>query len=388
MDDDRTGQVIGGYRVERQLGRGAFGVVWLAARVSDGKSVVLKILHQQWAKVPTVVERFRREGQVAGKIMHPHVAQVYAYATTDEGVPYIALEYLPGGTLKQHLKDQGPLPTATAAELWAPVCEAVGVAHTMGIVHRDLKPENVMLTTRGANARYPVVLDFGIAKFLDSADKLTSTGTMLGTPTYMAPEQCRGQTDIGPPADVYSLGAICFELLAGRPPFTGKTVAELAMKHLLDAPPPLPNASPALAEMVARCLAKEPEKRPNAHALAGALRAAASGAEAAAPPAKQSVTGFGPTALDVPITEELRAARAAAATGGSRAPSSTPTVEPESSVAATVLMSDGDRQAKLDEELRRRRPASRRPPVVVIVAVAAAVVAVAALVAVALTVGG
>jgi serine/threonine-protein kinase len=272
VDDDRTGQVIAGrYRVERQLGRGAFGLVWLAQR-GDGASVVLKVLHPQWARVPTVVERFRREGLVTNMINHPHVAQIYEQGTIEDGTPYIALEYLPGGTLKEELKATGAMPLGRVAQLWAPVCDAVAAAHAAGIVHRDLKPENVMLTQRGSDASYPVVLDFGIAKFLDAAEKLTSTGSMLGTPTYMAPEQCRGQTDLGPPADVYALGAICFELLMGHPPFAGRTVAELAMHHLLDAPPPLDGAPRELAQLIALCLAKEPSQRPDATALADALR--------------------------------------------------------------------------------------------------------------------
>ena len=394
MEEDRSGQIIGEtYRVERQLGRGAFGIVWLCHLVSDGKPVVLKVLHQQWARVPTVVERFRREGQVAGKINHPNVAQVYGFSTTDDGVPFIALEYLPGGTLKEYLKANGALSPARTAELWAPVCDAVGVAHMMGIVHRDLKPENVMLTTRGTNTSFPVVLDFGIAKFLDSAEKLTSTGTMMGTPTYMAPEQCRGQVDLGPPADVYSLGAICFELISGKPPFTGKTLAELAMKHLLDPPPPLPQAPPALAKMVARCLDKEADKRPPASALAEALRQAArqtTGAKAAAssPMAAtvvgaQSPVAAGPKSV-APTVVSGRAPQVVA-----RAPSpaqSRPAEAPASSVASTVMVGDSEGRAMLEKERARRNQASRKksagPPVVVMIALAIALAAVGGLIAV------
>lgn len=413
LEEDRTGQTVGGtYRIERQLGRGAFGIVWLSRRVSDGKPVVLKVLHQQWARVPTVVERFRREGQVAGKINHPNVAQVYGYSATDDGVPFIAMEYLPGGTLKAYLKEHGALDAARAAELWAPVCDAVSVAHMMGIVHRDLKPENVMLTTRGTNTTFPVVLDFGIAKFLDSAEKLTSTGTMMGTPTYMAPEQCRGQVDLGPPADVYSLGAISFELIAGKPPFVGKTVAELAMKHLLDPPPPLTQAPPLLAQMVARCLEKEAEKRPPASALAEALRKAARSAtgSSAAVSSPMATTLAGAKSNSAAATVvgaesplaglQLRDGRTSAAStvvsgrspqGLGRPPSGAFKHQgevPASSEASTVMVGNEEGRAMLDRERARRNQAGARgsrgagPPVVVVIAVAVALAAVGGLIAV------
>jgi serine/threonine-protein kinase len=303
--DDRTGTVIAGtYKVEKQLGRGAFGNVWLTRRLANQEPVVLKILHPQWARVPAVVERFKREGQIAYRINHPNVAQVYDYSVTDDGVPYLALEFLEGGTLKDDLKKAGAFSIARCAELWAPVCDAVAVAHQAGVVHRDLKPENVMLTKRDGQHDVPVVLDFGIAKFLDSAEKLTSTGSMLGTPTYMAPEQCRGQTDLGPPADVYALGAICYELLSGQPPFSGRTVAELAMHHLLDPAPRLANVPPELADIVAKCMEKEPAARPSAQALADVLRNVARTGGARASAARQVIkpTGAEPPASSVMAT--------------------------------------------------------------------------------------
>jgi serine/threonine-protein kinase len=149
-----------------------------------------------------------------------------------------------------------------------------------------------MLDDRGGAQPEPVVLDFGLAKLLDAAERLTQTGSMMGTPTYMSPEQCRGATDIGPPADVYGLAIMTYELCVGQPPFQARTVAELAMKHVLEAPPPLAGAPPALAQVIAACMAKEPASRPHAAALAQALRqAATSGAglvgQASATPAPQ-----------------------------------------------------------------------------------------------------
>ncbi|MSP59731.1 MAG: serine/threonine protein kinase [Myxococcales bacterium] len=397
VDDDRTGQLIGGlYLVERQLGRGAFGIVWLCRSQSDNQYVVLKILHAQWARVPTVVERFRREGQVGDRVNHPHVAQIFGFSTTEDGIPYIAMEYLTGGTLKDELKQHGALSPARAAEIWAPVCDAVAAAHQAGIVHRDLKPENVMLTTRGGNSSFPVVLDFGIAKFRDAAEKLTSTGTMLGTPTYMAPEQCRGQQDLGPPADVYALGAITFEILSGGPPFKGKTVAELAMKHLLDPAPPLTGAPPALAEIVARCLAKEADKRPGASALAEALRKAAraqsarvpviaAAAGAGAPAAAQSSAAA--TVVPGRLAPAVVPKAAAATVVSGKAPSGSynkvparPGVAPPSSIASTVMM--GNAQVAINAEIARRHAAMKPsgPPMAVLIAVGVAVLAVGGLI--------
>ncbi len=355
MDDDRSGQVIAGtYRVERRLGRGAFGNVWLTRRVANKEPVVLKILHPQWARVPAVVERFKRESQIAYRINHPNVAMVYDFSLTDDGVPFLALEWLDGWTLKEELAKNGPMSIARCAEIWAPVCDAVAAAHGAGVVHRDLKPENVMLTKRDGKS-VPVVLDFGIAKFLDAAEKLTSTGSMLGTPTYMAPEQCRGQTDLGPPADVYALGAICFELLTGAPPFTGKTVAELAMHHLMDPPPPLTNAPPALADVVNRCMAKDPAARPSSSELAAALRAAAQLPQASRAPSVRNVVS--------------------------------PASAPPSSMAETVL--SGDARKQIDAEIVKRTAETKRKggggKIVLVVALTALVLAVGGLVAVLLT---
>ena len=274
---DRTGQLIAGkYRVIKQLGEGGFGVVWLASQDDIGRKIVLKVLHPQWAQVAVIVERFRREAVATNRVAHPNICKIFDYAMTDDGVPYIAMEYLEGGTLKEAVRVAGgQLSVARVAELMAPVCDALDVAHGSSIVHRDLKPENIMIAWRDGVHEEAVVLDFGIAKLMDAADKLTQTGSMLGTPTYMSPEQCRGMKDIGPPADVYSLAVIVFELLSGATPFKAKTVAELAMKHVLDVPPPLVGVPPAVAQIIAQCLAKEPQQRPTASGLGNALREAA-----------------------------------------------------------------------------------------------------------------
>ena len=266
--------VAGKYRLARKLGEGAFGEVWLSEDIAARTDVVVKVLHTQWSRVPSVVERFKREAMASQRIHHPSACRVFDSGVTEEGTPFIIMEYLGGGTLKDELVRVGRMPLARVAAWMAPVCEAVEVAHKAGIVHRDLKPENIMMKRQG-ESEVPVVVDFGIAKLLDADQKLTMTGSILGSPTYMSPEQCRGQSDIGPAADVYSLAIIVFELCVGRPPFVTRSFAEMAVKHAYDPAPPLTGVPPALAEMVARCFAKAPADRPPVAQLGRALRKAA-----------------------------------------------------------------------------------------------------------------
>jgi serine/threonine-protein kinase len=284
----REGELaLGRYKLIRRIGRGTFGEVYVAEslqpQATGGQTeVVLKVLHAQWAKVAEVVERFRREAVVtrriaAGPRHHPHIAEVYEYAQLDDGVPFIAMEYLPGRTLRDELAP-GPLPFAEGLDLLIGIADALSAAHRAGVVHRDLKPENIQLVQRDGKARFPVVLDFGIAKFLDSAEKLTMTGTLLGTPTYMSPEQFRGESNIGPGADVYALGVLTFEVLAGCLPFEGRSFAELAVAHTSDPPARLPGVPPLLADLINRCLAKDPAQRPRSDLLVQSLRGIASGA--------------------------------------------------------------------------------------------------------------
>jgi serine/threonine-protein kinase len=262
----------------RTLGRGTFGDVYLAnsqnpAATAGQQEVVIKILHAQWAQVPEVVERFRRESLVTQKIEHPHVARVFEHSQLEDGVPFIAMEFLPGKSLRDKL-EEGHLTQGQALETLIPICEALAAAHKAGVVHRDLKPENIQIIERNGNPFYPVVLDFGVAKLLDAAEKLTMTGALLGTPIYMSPEQFRGESNLGPPSDVYAFGVLAYELLAGRPPFTGQSFADLAIAHTSASPPPLDSQrfQKPLADLILRCLDKEPEKRPRAESIAQSLR--------------------------------------------------------------------------------------------------------------------
>ena len=307
----------GKYQLKRKLGEGAFGEVWLSDDLVSRADVVLKMLHAQWSRVPAVVERFRREALASQRIQHPSACRVFEFAMTDDGTPYITMEYLSGGTLKNELQKSTRLPLARVAKWMVPVCEAVEAAHKAGIVHRDLKPENIMMKMVGGE-EVPVVLDFGIAKLLDAEQKLTQTGSILGSPAYMSPEQSMGQSDIGPPADLYSLAIIVFELVSGAPPFVSKSFAEMAVKHAHDPAPPLTGVPPQLAQVVARCLGKQPAQRPPVAELARALRAAAS-SEQAVRTAERSRPAAAPPGTPVRASEADRhSAQTMISEGGSR----------------------------------------------------------------------
>ena len=212
---------IPGYEVEEELGRGGVGVVYRARHLRLDRTVALKMLLAGPYARPEERERFLREAQALAGLRHPNIVQVHDFGELG-GLPYFAMEYVEGGSLAQRLAGT-PLPPREAAALAATLAEAVEAAHRSGIVHRDLKPANVLLTDAGT----PKIGDFGLARRLDGGPGATLTGTALGTPSYMAPEQARGQARaIGPAVDVYALGAILYELLTGRPPFRAETPAQ------------------------------------------------------------------------------------------------------------------------------------------------------------------
>jgi hypothetical protein len=259
---------VEGYEVIDVLGAGGMGVVYKALQVALRRPVALKMI----LAGPVVAEadrrRFRTEAEAAARLNHPNIVQVYEVGEQDQR-PFLALEFVPGGSLAEQLQD-GPLPPRRAAEVLAVLAGAVRHAHEQGIVHRDLKPANVLLTEQGV----PKVADFGLAKLLDADQAQTRTGAILGTPGYMAPEQALGRAgDVGPRTDVYALGAILYELLTGRPPFTGATVLEtLEQVRSLDPVPPRrvqPHCPRDLETVCLKCLEKDPARRyQSAQALA------------------------------------------------------------------------------------------------------------------------
>lgn len=250
--------MAGPYKLERLLGRGGFADTFLARHHLSGQQVALKLPHPHRTDDPEFRARFRREAQVGAKLDHPNLVRILDPGPED-GIPYLAMEYVPGETLDQRLKACGPLPFVEIVGIARQVAAAMAHAHAHGVVHRDLKPGNIQLTEGGVR-----VMDLGIARVVD-ADTVTTTYAFLGTPLYAAPE-AQLKSHVGPAADRYSLGVILFQMLAGSPPFQGETPFETLDLHRTAPVPDLrtvrPDAPEALRRLVMRLLDKEPDERP------------------------------------------------------------------------------------------------------------------------------
>lgn len=258
--------VAGRFRIECEIGRGGMGTVYRASQLGLERPVAVKVLKKEFAEDPEVAERFLREARTMARLRHEHAAIIFDAGRLTDGRPFIVMEYAEGRTLADALRAEGPFAPARAVRIASEICDVLAEAHALGIVHRDLKPSNIMLTERGA-----CVLDFGIAKLLAGANDATRThgttesGVVIGTPRYMSPEQCLGQR-VGPASDLYSVGVLVYEMLAGEPPFVDPLASAVLVKQATKNPQPIlarrPDAPRELAIAVHTLLAKNPASRP------------------------------------------------------------------------------------------------------------------------------
>ena len=278
MSGTIVGTVLGKYRILSELSSGGMGEVYRAQHEILGRTAAVKLLRPEWSEDATLVARFVNEAKAASAIRHPGIIEVLDFGTTEDGRGYLVMEFLEGETLSARLAKRGKLSDHEAAAIGRGIASALAAAHAKGIVHRDLKPDNVFLVPDidMPSGERPKVLDFGIAKLGDTATRNTQTGVLIGTPTYMAPEQARAAAQIDHRADLYSLGCILYELVVGTPPFVGSGSGELIALHMFEEPVPprtrVPSVSAAFESVILKLLAKEPDARfQSANAVVEAL---------------------------------------------------------------------------------------------------------------------
>src|SRR6201996_119335 len=344
--------VDGRYKVLSRLGSGGMADVFLAEDQQLGRKVALKLLHRRFAADPDFVERFRREAQSAAGLQHQNVVSVYDRGTFDDTY-YIAMEYLPGRSLKQLIRDEAPLDPLRAIDITIQILKAARFAHRRGVIHRDLKPHNVIVDDSG----HAKVTDFGIARA--GASDMTETGSIMGTAQYLSPEQAQGHA-VNAGSDLYSVGVVLYEMLTGRVPFDAESAVSIALKHVSEAPTPPsqlnPSIPPELEQTVLWVLNKNASDRPaDADQLITVLehcREAISSAGAGQHTASMAAVAAAGAAAGAGSLIADRAMRAYRATNGT------------SEVAAVAVPED--------EQPRRRGPWGWVVLVVVLIAAAAA----------------
>jgi len=267
--DPMIGRVLDNkYEIIKAIGGGASGQVYKGKHKMMNVVVAVKVLAPQLSTQPELVKRFEREARAAGLLSHKNVLKVHDLGVTEESQPYMVMEYLNGLSLAELLEQNGKLAVADSIEIISQVCQGIGKAHTEGLIHRDLKPGNIMIVAEGDHSFTVKIVDFGLAKLTrpEENENLTQTGSMIGTPSYMSPEQCRSEpTDHR--CDIYAIGCILHEMLTGTKPFTASNIIEIYIKHAQEAPPPLvlgddsAELAGRIQQIVHRCLEKNRENR-------------------------------------------------------------------------------------------------------------------------------
>jgi serine/threonine protein kinase len=295
--DPMIGQLIHNeFRIIRKLGEGGFGAVYEAEQITLGRKIAVKTLHKHLSASPSLAARFRREGVAASKLSHPSAVKIVSFGETPDGLLWLAMEFIEGRSLKDHLKEQRAMPAHELVGMFSSLCEVLEEAHGKGIVHRDLKPENIMLAPLSGGKLLVKVLDFGIAALVEDGS-ITKTGVISGTPQYMPPEQWKGLRFTDARSDIYSLGVIAYQCLSGALPFEADSAPEWLQKHCFTPPTPLQDriggasVPPTLLSVVMRALEKEPaDRQQSAMQLKQELEASLQGISIAPPKAASVAT--------------------------------------------------------------------------------------------------
>jgi tRNA A-37 threonylcarbamoyl transferase component Bud32 len=260
------GQIVNHYVIRSLIGQGGMGAVYLAEHSFIGRRAAIKVLRRAFADDGEVIARFMNEARAVNAIRHRNIIDILDVGRLSDGLPYLLMEYLEGESLGQRLARVGRLSTGEALAIVAPAASALSAAHEKGIVHRDLKPDNIFLAREPSSETERVVLlDFGVAKLRGDPSSMATGGALLGTPAYMAPEQCRGVGEVDARTDVYALGIILYQMLCGRVPFHSPGFGDVLVKHLVEAPTPprklVPGIPSGVEAMILRALAKDPADR-------------------------------------------------------------------------------------------------------------------------------
>lgn len=269
-DDPLLGMVVEGrYKIQSVIGQGSAGTVYRAVQELIGREVAIKVLHEYLVSDDEFIKRFHQEAKASSRLTHPNIITIYDFGVIPDGDrPYIAMDLLVGTPLSDLLAQVEYLPMPEAVPIFIQVCSALGEAHRQGVVHRDVKPENIVLVERSGQKLFPMVVDFGIARIVEESEavKITRTGTVCGSPTYMSPEQCTS-SKVDHRSDIYSLGVVIFETLTGEVPFHSDELVRVMAMHLSDPPTPLNQVKDGLVfpdkleEVVYRALSKNPDQR-------------------------------------------------------------------------------------------------------------------------------